>query len=261
MKKLTKQKLIYARYILPPVLLILLLLVALIPTHRYVDAGEAREPISLAALLMNSFEQGRTILFATPNATVGQTAFAKVLLTVAITALVLYALALAFAVWSMLVALKLFMSDDEEDAENSRTLFITFVPNRIVLTVIEALAIPLTLFPYAMPLIYSYTLAYSVRVNLCFPDAAVFAVIFIVAISVLSAITAPYERRFDADVFKKRKAFSDISDAEDGEEYSPVFSAQEEDEGYDELRREQADRIRKILQSDKEHGTDRDDIN
>lgn len=257
MKKQTKQRLIYVRYILPPVLLILLLLIAFIPTHRYVDAGEAREPISLFALLTNSFEQGRNILFATPNATVGQTAFARVLLTVSIAGLILYAIALAVSIWSMVTALKLFMSDDEEDAERTRTLFITFVPNRIVLTLLEALAIPLTLFPYVMPLIYSYTLAYSVRVNLCAPDALIASVIFISAIAVLSAVAAPYERRFDADVFKQRRAFADSADGKDGEEYESVFGTREEDEGYDELRREQAEKIKKLLEQNKKDGTDR----
>ena len=258
MKKQTKQKLIYARYILPPVLLILLVLIAFIPTYRYVDSGEAREPISLAALLVNSFEQGRTILFATPNATVGQIAFAKVLLTVAIVALVLYAAALAVAIWSTLTALKLFMSDDEEDAERTRTLFITFVPNRIVLTVLEALAVPLALFPYLMPLIYSYTLAYSVKVNLCAPDALIACVVFIVGISILSTITAPYERRFDADVFKKRRAFSDAPTEPEEEEYTSVFSNGDNDGEYDELRREQAEKIRKLLEQSKKDGDDQD---
>ena len=251
MKKQTKQKLIYARYILPPVLLIFLLLLAFIPSYRYVDSGEAREPISLIALLFNSFEQGRNILFATPNATVGQTAFAKVLLSVAIASLLLYVVALAVAIWSTLTALKLFMSDDEEDAERTRTLFITFVPNRIVLTVLEALAIPITLFPYAMPLIYSYTLAYSVRVNLCTPDALIACVLSITAIAIISAITAPYERRFDADVFKKRRAFADAVAETEETEYSPVFSKSDEGDEYDELRREQAEKIRKLLEQNK----------
>ena len=254
MKKQTKQKLIYARYILPPVLLLLLLLLAFIPAYVYVDSGEARDPISLMALLGNSFEQGRTILFATPNATVGQTAFARVLLSVAIVSLLLYVVALAAAIWSTVTALKLFMSDDEEDAERTRTLFITFIPNRIVLTVIEALAIPITLFPYVMPLIYSYTLAYSVRVNLRAPDSLIACVLSVAAIAIISAITAPYERRFDADVFKKRRAFADSVEETEDTEYTSVFSNVGEDEEYDELRREQADKIRKLLAQNKKDG-------
>ena len=53
MTKQTKQKLIYARYILPPVLLFVLLIVAFIPSYRYVAEGVAREPISLLKLISN----------------------------------------------------------------------------------------------------------------------------------------------------------------------------------------------------------------
>ena len=252
MKKQTKQKLIYLRYLLPPVLILLLALVALIPTHVFVDAGNVHEKISLVSLLSNCFEQGREILFAKPNATVGEQSFAKVLLTVAIVSIVLYTVAFIVAIWSAVVAIKLFGSDDEEDAERSRTLFITFFPNRIILSAIEALAIPLTCFPYLVPLIYSYTLAYNVKVNLCAPDALIFAVLFIAAISVLSAITAPYERRFDADLFAKRVPFTDSGAEESQEEYDSVFSIEAEDDSYRAIREEQAERIRELLGKNKD---------
>ena len=63
MTKQTKQKLIYLRYILPPVLLLLVLLFALIPSYRYVAEGVAREPISLAKLISNSWDESRETLF------------------------------------------------------------------------------------------------------------------------------------------------------------------------------------------------------
>ena len=257
MKKETKQKLIYLRYILPAVFIFSLALIALIPTHIFVDAGASREPISLAALLSNSFEHGREILFAKANATVGEQAFARVLLSVAIVCLVLYIVALASAVWSAIVALKLFISDDEESVEKSRTLFITFFPNRIVLTVVEALSLAFTLFPYVMPAIYSHTLAYKVGFGLSAPDGLIFGVIFVAIIAVLSAICAPFERRFDADVFKKRAAFADSTASDEEGEYEPSFTIDADDE-YSEMRSEQMARIREMLAKKQNNGESND---
>lgn len=247
MTKQTKQKLIYLRYILPPVLILLLLLFALIPSYRFVAEGVAREPISLSKLISNSWDESRETLFVKSANDVKpqELVFAKTMLWLIIGFGILYLGALAVAVWSTFVALKLFISDDEEGAERARTLFITFFPNRIVLTAVEALAIPLVLIPYLMPPVYAYTLGTRVAFTLAAPDGFIFALISIAAISVLSALTAPYERRFDADVFKKRAAFGASADESEEEENIP-----EQDEAYRALRDEQAERIRRMLRGD-----------
>ena len=247
MTKQTKQKLIYLRYILPPVLILLLLLFALIPSCRFVAEGVAREPISLSKLISNSWDESRETLFVKSANDVKpqELVFSKTMLWLILGFGALYLVALAVAVWSAFVALKLFISDDEEGAERARTLFITFFPNRIVLTAVEALAIPLVLIPYLMPLVYSYTLGTRVAFTLAAPDGFIFALISIAAISVLSALTAPYERRFDADVFKKRAAFGASVEESEEEESTP-----EQDEAYLALRDEQAERIRRMLRGE-----------
>ncbi len=252
MKKQTKQKLIYARYILPPIFIFLLALIAFIPSYRYAESGSARGAISLAVLISNAWEQGREILFAMPEATVAQMAYGRTLVVLIIVAVALYIISLAVAIWSCAVALKLFVSDDEEGAERSRTLFITFFPNRIVLTVIEALALVLVLFPYLIPLVYAQTLGLNVSVVLNAPDGLIFGIVFIAAIASLSAITAPYERRFDADVFKNRVMFSAEMDESDDTDYESVFSTDDEQNERDRaLKEEQAELIRKLLNRDK----------
>lgn len=252
-EKKTEQKLIYARYILPPILIFLLVPIAFIPSYRYVESGSARGAISLAALISNAWEQGREILFATSDATVAQMAYGRALVAIIIAAVVFYLISLAVAIWSCAVALKLFISDDEEGAERSRTLFITFFPNRIVLTVIEALALALALFPYLIPLVYAQTLGLNVSVVLNAPDGLIFEIVFIAAIASLSAITAPYERRFDADVFKKRVMFGTKTDESGGDaDYESVFGTDgEQDERDRALKEEQAELIRKLLSKDK----------
>lgn len=244
MTKQTKQKLIYARYILPPVLLFVLLIVAFIPSYRYVAEGVAREPISLWKLISNSWNESRETLFVKTNATNGELLFAKTMLGIILGFGALYLGALAVAVWSSFVALKLFISDDEDGAERARTLFITFIPNRIVLTLLEALVIPFSVIPYLMPMIYASTLGTRVSFVLAAPDGFIFALVAIAAIAVLSVITAPFERRFDADVFKKRAAFGMAKAEENDGTFESVYEMSDEERA---LREEQAERIRRML--------------
>ena len=111
MTKQTKQKLIYLRYILPPVLILLLLLFALIPSYRFVAEGVAREPISLSKLISNSWDESRETLFvkSTNDVKPQELVFAKTMLWLIIGFGILYLGALAVAVWSTFVALKLFI--------------------------------------------------------------------------------------------------------------------------------------------------------
>lgn len=248
MKKQTKQKLIYLRYVLPVVLISLAFVAAFIPSYRFIAEGELRDTMSLATLVSNAWEESREILFAKTGQTNGQLLFARTMLTVIIISAILYIAALAAAVWSMAVALKLFISDDEEGAERARTLFITLFPNRIVLTAAEGLALAFAAIPYVLPLIYKNTLALNVKLTLSAPDAFIILAISLVAISVLSAFTAPLERRFDADVFKKRKAFASESEKTEEVEYESQFSIENEDDPeYRKMREEQAERIRRLL--------------
>lgn len=246
MKKETKQNLIYARYILPPVLMLALVAFTFIPAYRFTESGASREAISYSRLFFNSWTQGRSLLFDGTQISLSHTNFAKTLLIFNIICALLYLVALGVSVWACAVAINLFNSDDDEGAERARTFFVTFIPNRIVLTVIQAMAIPFALFPYIMPWIYSSTLGVKVRVALVLPDTLIFAIIFIAAIGILSAITAPYERRFDADVFKKHQSFSSLANTSEDDEYERQFNT-EEDEEYSRLREEQAERIRRML--------------
>ena len=109
MNKQTKQKLIYARYILPPVLILLILLLTFIPSYRYVAEGEAREPISLSTLISNSWEESRETLFVKSQNDVKpqELVFSKTMLWIILGFGALYLVALAVAVWSAFVALKL----------------------------------------------------------------------------------------------------------------------------------------------------------
>ena len=259
MKKETKQKLIYLRYILPPVLILLLLILGFASSYRYVVGDEARKTVSLWSLIGDTWDLGRETLFAKSDATTGEQAFAKLTLGYIIVSALLYCAALISAAWSCFVALNLFISDDEEGAEKSRTLFITFFPNRIALTVIECLTMPFFLFPYILPTIYAHTMGMSVRVNLAAPDCLILGAAVAIAIAVLSSLTAPMERRFDADVFKRFKAFADLESEAPAEndDYTSLFDTKgTETKEERELREAEAERIRRILRGD---GNKKDD--
>ena len=208
MKKETKQKFIYTRYILPPLLIFALFPLSFIPSYRYVVSGDVRKPISLATLITNSWSESRATLFGdAARQTNGVLLFSRIMLILIITFAVLYIIAFTISLWSSAVALKLFISDDRAGAENMRTLFITFLPNRIILIISECLAIPICIFPYIVPVVYYSTLLTKVRVSLCAPDTLIFSIIFFTTLSIFSAYTAKFERRFDVDIFEKHVPF------------------------------------------------------
>lgn len=251
MKKNTKQKFIYIRYILPPILMLLVLVAMLIPSYRYVAAGEINETISGFSLLNNSYDQAREVLFGDGEKTNANLLFAKVLLAVVIICPILYLVAFAAAVYCAVIAMRYFMSDDEEKAERSRTLFITFFPNRICLCIAEALMLPTLLIPYAMSPIYKGIFNMNVSVILTAPDGLIFGAVALLAIFVLSAVCAPMERAFEADIFKKHGRDEDEPryEQEDESDYEPVFGASSES---DSEREERNERIRQLLNNKKD---------
>ncbi len=251
MKKSTKQKLIYIRYILPPVLILLVFLAMLIPSYRYVAGGEINETISGISLLNNSYEQAREVLFGAGDKTNANLLFAKVMLGVVIICPVLYLVAFGTALYCTVIAMRYFMSDDEEKAEKSRTLFITFFPNRICLCIAEALILPTLLIPYAMSPIYKGIFSMNVTLILAAPDGLIFGAAVLLAIFVLSAVCAPMEREFDADIFKRNyeNPAKEELEAEGESDYKPMFSTSSESEREKEERNE---RIRQLLNNKKD---------
>lgn len=252
MKKITKQKLIYIRYILPPILMLLILLVMLIPSYRYVAEGNVNETISFFSLLKNSYNQSRDILFGEGEQTAANMAFSKALLSIVIIFPILYLVAMAAAIYNMFVAMRYFIGDDEEKNEITRTVFITFFPNRIFLCIVESLILPFLFFPYIMTLLYKVMFNMRVSVILTFPDALIIGGISLLVIFALSVICAPMERELEADIFRKRKDFEpqeNIEKAELEDDYKPMFK---KDTEYDEESEARKERIRKLLGNKKE---------
>ena len=143
------------------------------------------------------------------------------------------------------------MSDDEEKAERSRTLFITFFPNRICLCIAEALVLPTLLIPYAMTPIYKGIFNMKVTLILTAPDGLIFGAVALITIFVLSAVCAPMEREFDADIFNKSYVSSvkDEREAEEESDYKPLFGSSFDN---DKEKEERNERIRQLLNNKKD---------
>ena len=132
----------------------------------------------------------------------------------------------------------------EQKAEKMRTLFVTFFPNRICITAVELLILPMMMLPYFMP--YFFESTYRMNVTLVFsaPDALMLSGVFLIGMIVLSIICAPMEREFDADIFKKAKDPFDAD--EQPEQYEEDENNWKKDE--DELAKEERSRrIRELL--------------
>ena len=250
MKKQARQRLIYIRYILPPILMALILLVMLIPSYRYVINGEVEQPTSAMSLISNSYEETRAVLFGTGEQSNAKLVFSRILLISVILSVILFVIAVAAAVYCAAVAMIYFISDDEERAERVRTLFITLIPNRIFACAVQALCLAPILMPYMLPWLYKYAHGTRVVLTLTAPDGLIFGGLSVLTMIVLSILCAPMEREFGADIFKKSRISVSVKAENDGEEYTPVFSVDNVD---DIETREKNERIRELLGKNKEN--------
>lgn len=240
MKKSSRIKLIYTRYILPPILLLITLAFMLIPSYRYVVEGRLNEATSPLALIVNSFDAARHVVFATAEQEAADILFSRTVMILIAVFSLMFLLAFAASVYSASVALRYFLSDDEQGAEKSRTFFITLIPNRIFLCVLHFLSIPLTLFPYLLPYLYKAIWSEYVGMALMAPDALIFALISAVTTVVLCGVSAKSEKILDVDVFKKSKRV-EATFEDEADEDSDVQSVDDE----------QRERIRRILLGEK----------
>ena len=238
MRKSSRIKLIYARYILPPIMLLLIPPVMLIPSYRYVVGGELNEATSPLTLMKNSFDAARRVVFATAEQNAADMLFSRTVMILIIAFWLLFLLAFAVSVYSAVVGFRCILSDDAEGTEKSRTFFITLIPNRILLCITEALCIPLALFPYLLPYLYDVIWSEHVGMALMAPDALIFALISVAATVVLCCVSAKSEKLLDVDVFKKPKKAEDIFEDE------PCENTPSVDDG-------QRERIRRILLGEK----------
>ena len=246
MNKDTKKYLIYLRYVLPIIALVVMLAMLFVPSYRFIFSGKAGELMSNAKLISNSWEQARTVLFGTAEKTDAALIFSRILFALVIISVLLFLLALAVSIWSAIVAFKCFLSDDEEGAEKSRRTFCAFVPNRIVLCAIILLSVLLAVIPYLMSPLYDFTYSEPVSVVLEAPDALIIGGALLLCSIALSIVCAPIERAFDADIFEKEKA--DALEGDGEPEENELDNA--------DIDQEASERIRRLFNKDNDKNND-----
>ena len=216
---------VYIRYFLPTVSLLAIFGMLFLPAHRFVFSAEVGDKISVAKLLLNSWNQSRNVLFGTESYSDGEMIFARALFITVIVLAVLYIFSLVISIWSAFVAFKFFLSDDEEGAEKQRRIFCAFIPNRIVLCLCTVFGLAIAALPYIMTPIYGLTQIENVTAVLEPPylDSLIVGGALLLITFVLSAVSAPIERALSADLFEK-EVKKDVDAAKDDyeDEYESI---------------------------------------
>ena len=196
-------------------MLVLTLVSMLIPSYRYAIDGKLDKPLSPFKILSNGFDTARRVVFATTEQDAAELLFSQTVMAVIIVFWALFLVALAVSVYSAVVVLRHITSDDDEAREKSRTLFITLIPNRIVLCALQMLSVPLALFPYLLPYLYKSIWGQRIGMALIAPDALIAVLLTVVTTVTLCVVSSFCEKGLDVDVFRKRKAFEDVENADE----------------------------------------------
>ena len=160
---------------------------------------------------------------------------------------------LASAIYAAVCAFRYFARGcrDEKDI----TLFITLVPNRIVLCIYHSLMLVPFLLPRLMPVLYDKILAYHIELNTVPFDLALVSLGIYAAVAVIIAISSEFETLECKNIFTKRRVLNeDNSDDGDGVKES------NSDDVYEEMtkaeKKEQAERIMRLLGKNAEEKED-----
>ena len=248
--------LIYVRYILPAVLCLVLVGLTFVPNLRYSIASGTIDEMSVAQRLDNDWYSARVALFGSSELSVLGMNFYRVLIVLIPALVLLFIIGFTSCVTVAAVAI-LYINSNRFRQTRERIWFIILIPNRIVVCVLQGLTLPVLFYSRIIVLLFERVYNTDVLLNVTFPEVWVFGLVFFALSVGLSAVSAKYERRLDADPFKKiappTVKVIERDDEEKREE--PVFKTQEEREYYERqkrIREEQAERIRRLLNKDEE---------
>lgn len=219
MQATTKRKLIYARYVLPLIALGLTFLLLFIPCYRYttVDTGQI-EAVSLWALMDNAWYSVCSNLFeGTGSQDNGTIAFSQTVLMMLIGFAVLFAVAVAVAVYNLVGACCYFR--DPEDRGQGRILFVTLMPSRAVPLIAGTLVFPLLAFPHFLTACYESLLNYYVTLTLTFIDPLILAALLYGITLVISIATASTETGLGMNPYRRPVAEPEEDEMDEDDEY------------------------------------------
>ena len=246
----------YIRYILPVLLLCALVFSIHIQSHKFTVVstdGITGGEVSIDTLLDNSWETVRGYLFGGGKMEGGQKAFSWTVLVLIPLMWALYGIGVLSAVASAVGAIAYF-NDKSFKKTDAGVWFITLLPNRIVVSLLQLLVLPLLFYHRILVLLYDKQMNIDVTLDIIGPEPWVLGLIVLAVIFALSAVSSVYEKKYDLDPFKKPlPAVIKVVDREDPENGGDNGDV---DEVYEEQKRrareEQAEYIRRLLNKNNE---------
>ena len=238
------------RYLLPLLTAALILSLFFVPSLQYTNNQSGTDaPLSTFELMKNSWDQVRAYLFGTAQQTNGNIQFSRTILVLLILFWILFFVGVAAALWAMIAYC---VYGEKGTEETGRLWFITLIPNRIVLCILNLLILPVALFPRIVILVYR-SVYVAVEVKVIGLDPALVGGVLLVATWILSAILAPMEKKYGWDVFRKPREASPVS-TETGEErrFEKNVTTDPTSEA-EAARRRRAEQIAELLRAKAEH--------
>ena len=154
--------LVFLRYALPLISAPLLLLLGVFYNVSALQQGRAVS-VSVLRLMFNTFKNGRRYLLSSVTNEGARTLY-TFLIVGAVLLLLFFAISLAvsiFAFYTLWRVRAAELANDATEAKRAKILFCAFVPNRVLLAVLNAAVLALALYPELMSFICTRFLAYS----------------------------------------------------------------------------------------------------
>lgn len=249
--------LIHLRYVLPVLLCLVLIALMFVPNLRYSVKSGTVEEMSVAVRLDSDWNAARVALFGSSELSPLGENFYRVLIVLIPLLAVLFIIGFLSTVAVSVVGL-IYINSYEFRRTRERIWFVTLLPNRIVAFALQALMLPLLFYSRIIVILFEKVYNTDVLLNVSFPEAWVFGLIFYGLTVGLSVWSLKYEKKLDADPFKRivPPAVKVIDREELYERVDePIFKTEAEREYYERQKRarqEQAERIRKLLNKDED---------
>ena len=197
-----KIKWIYLRYIYPSVSAFISFLLLFVPCYRFISEGTKNDPISVFDLSKNTWDWGTRCLWGSGiEQSVGNVYFSKSAIAMVAVFYLLFVLGVAVSVYLTVSAI-LYMKKIPCSDKN-RVILVTFFFNRIVVSLLQALTLPIFVFPRLLPSLYMNALNTYIEFRIEAIEPLVLVVALNVIGAVISIITLKKEKALSMNIFDK----------------------------------------------------------
>jgi hypothetical protein len=208
---------IYIRYLLPIIFILLTVVSLFIPCFLYTTVeGVDDDVYSLMGVLSEYWDPVcNYAFFSVGDLNAATLKFSQTFIVSLIVFSVLFTVAAVSTVYVAVNVFRYFKNNEEKG--NSRILFLTLVPNRIVAFLWQLPCVPFLLFPRYVIYMFKTILGESATLTITFPEPIIiWGILYIISI-VISIATASMESAQGMNPFAKKKVAIDYDDEEDDE--------------------------------------------